>query len=64
MVMGSSSGATAESFLLPLILGISVVTFILTATLALSPTDDEIRSEADLMDRIDKYRAQARLIAR
>lgn len=61
MVMGSPGGATAESFLLPLILGISIVTFVLTATVALSPTDDEIRRESDLMDRIDKFRAQTRL---
>jgi NO-binding membrane sensor protein with MHYT domain len=61
MVMGGSGGATAESFLLPLILGISVVTFVLTATVALSPTDDEIRSETDLMARIDSLRSEARL---
>ncbi len=56
MVMGGSGGATAESFLLPLVLGISIVSFVLTATIALSPTEDEIRSEADLMDRIDRLR--------
>jgi len=56
MVMGGSGGATAESFLLPLVLGISIVSFVLTATIALSPTEDEIRSEADLMDRIDQLR--------
>jgi NO-binding membrane sensor protein with MHYT domain len=61
MVMGGTGGATAESFLLPLILGISIVTFVLTATISLSPTDDEIRSESELMERIDKLRSQARL---
>ena len=61
MVMGSSGGATAESFLLPLILGISIVTFVLTATVALSPSDEEIRSEAALMERIDKLRSETRL---
>ncbi|HTP16364.1 MAG TPA: MHYT domain-containing protein [Streptosporangiaceae bacterium] len=45
-------GATAENFLLPLILGISILNFILTATIALSPNDDEIRADADLMQRI------------
>src|SRR5580698_5018984 len=34
MVMGGSGGATAESFLLPLILGICVVSFISIATIA------------------------------
>jgi NO-binding membrane sensor protein with MHYT domain len=64
MVMGGPGGATAESFLLPLILGISVVSFILIATIALSPTDDEIRTETDLMDRIGKLSSGARLRAR
>src|SRR5580692_11749619 len=44
MVMGGSGGATAESFLLPLILGISVLSFISIATIALSPNSDEIRT--------------------
>jgi NO-binding membrane sensor protein with MHYT domain len=61
MVMGGSGGATAESFLLPLILGISLVTFVLTATVALSPTDDEMRRETDLMAQIDRLRSDARL---
>ena len=34
---------------MPLVVGISVVAFILTATLALSPDDEEIRAEQDLM---------------
>jgi NO-binding membrane sensor protein with MHYT domain len=59
MVMGGGGGATAESFLLPLILGITIVSFVLTATITLSPTEDEIRSEADLMDRI-RLRSDAR----
>jgi NO-binding membrane sensor protein with MHYT domain len=45
-------GATAENFLLPLVIGISVLAFIMTATLALSPTDDELREDAALMARI------------
>lgn len=61
MVMGGSGGATAESFLLPLILGICVVSFISIATIALSPTGDEIRNENELMDRISKLDSQARL---
>jgi NO-binding membrane sensor protein with MHYT domain len=61
MVMGGTGGATAESFLLPLILGISIVAFALTAAVSLSPNDDEIRSEADLMERINRLRSEARL---
>jgi NO-binding membrane sensor protein with MHYT domain len=56
MVMGGSGGATAENFLLPLILGISILAFVLTATLALSPTGDEIREDAELMARIGASR--------
>jgi NO-binding membrane sensor protein with MHYT domain len=56
MVMGGAGGATAENFLLPLILGISILAFILTATIALSPTDEEIRSDAELYHRINGLR--------
>jgi NO-binding membrane sensor protein with MHYT domain len=48
----TGGGATAENFLLPLIIGISVLAFIMTATLALSPTDAEMREDAALMARI------------
>jgi NO-binding membrane sensor protein with MHYT domain len=59
----TGGGATAENFLLPLVIGISIVAFILTATLALSPTDIEMRAEAELLERIGQaaasYSAQA-----
>ena len=45
-------GASATSFLLPLILGISILTFVLTAVISLSPTEAEIREDAELMARI------------
>ncbi len=48
----TGGGATAENFLLPLVIGISILTFIMTATLALSPTDEELRADAALMHRI------------
>jgi NO-binding membrane sensor protein with MHYT domain len=48
----TGGGATAMNFLMPLVVGISVVAFILTATLALSPDDEEIRAEQELMQRI------------
>jgi hypothetical protein len=43
MLMG---GATAEGFLLPLIIGITVLSFGLTATIVLSPSAAEIQHEA------------------
>ena len=47
------NGASAEEFLLPLIVGVSVITFVLTATIALSPTEEELNAEAELMRRIE-----------
>jgi NO-binding membrane sensor protein with MHYT domain len=54
MLMG---GATAEGFLLPLIIGITVLSFALTATIALSPSATEIEHETELMERINRARA-------
>ena len=52
----AGGGATAENFLLPLLIGISIVAFIMTATLALSPTDAELRADAALLQRIEDIR--------
>jgi NO-binding membrane sensor protein with MHYT domain len=52
----ATDGATAGGFLLPLIIGISIIAFVLTAILTLSPTAEEIRAEEQLMDRIGKHR--------
>jgi len=49
MVMGGTGGATAESFLLPLIIGISVTSFLLSATVASAPTEEEIHYDAALL---------------
>jgi NO-binding membrane sensor protein with MHYT domain len=49
----AGGGATAETFLLPLLIGISILAFIMTATLALSPTHEEIRADAALLQRIE-----------
>jgi NO-binding membrane sensor protein with MHYT domain len=54
-------GPTAESFLLPLIIGIGVVSIVMTGVLVFSPTDAEIREDAELMARINA--ANARLAA-
>lgn len=52
----AGGGATAEGFLLPLLIGISILSFIMTATLALSPDDAELRADAALMQRIQAAR--------
>jgi NO-binding membrane sensor protein with MHYT domain len=53
----TGGGATAENFLLPLVIGISVLAFILTATIALSPNEQEMRAEQELLHRIQQARA-------
>ncbi len=55
MAMG---GADAAAFLLPLIVGVSVTTFVLTAAIALSPTAAEIPEDAELMRKIQGLQAQ------
>jgi NO-binding membrane sensor protein with MHYT domain len=49
---GMQGGASASSFLVPLIFGISVLTMVLSAVISLSPTEAEIRKENESMERI------------
>ena len=51
--MSSMAGSTAVSFLVPLLLGISLVTFVLTLTISLAPTEEEINADAVLQRRIE-----------
>lgn len=57
MVMGGGSGEKAQAFLLPLIIGIAVVSFVMTAGIALSPGADEIRYNSALLRRIEDSNA-------
>jgi hypothetical protein len=41
-----------SAFLLPLILGISIVAFLVTAIVTMAPTEEEMREDAALMERI------------
>jgi NO-binding membrane sensor protein with MHYT domain len=52
LILGGGGGATASGFLLPVILSLSVVAFLVCAAIALSPTEDAIRYDAALLDRI------------
>jgi NO-binding membrane sensor protein with MHYT domain len=45
-------GASGTAFLLPLILGITIVAFLVTTIVTLAPTEAEIREDAALMERI------------
>jgi NO-binding membrane sensor protein with MHYT domain len=49
MLAGMSGGVRAQSFLLPLIIGISLLAFALTVIISLSPTEAEMREDAALM---------------
>ena len=46
------SGATATSFLLPLVLGIAVFTFLATIVIMLAPSEDDIVADAQLARRL------------
>jgi NO-binding membrane sensor protein with MHYT domain len=53
-MLSMGGGVSATSFLLPLILGISVLTFLVTAVVTLAPTPEEMREDAALMERINR----------
>jgi NO-binding membrane sensor protein with MHYT domain len=50
MISGMQGGASAGAFLSPLILGISILAFIVTAIVSLAPTAEEIREDATLTE--------------
>jgi NO-binding membrane sensor protein with MHYT domain len=52
LTVNTSATASALAFLLPLILGLSMVGFIFSTVIALSPTAAEIMGEGELMARI------------
>jgi len=47
------SGATAATFVIPLLLVISLATFLLTLSITLTPSEDEIRADMDIRRRLD-----------
>jgi len=47
------SGATAATFVIPLLLVISLATFLLTLSISLTPSEDEIRADMDIRRRLD-----------
>jgi hypothetical protein len=48
----AGSGATPTSFLLPLVLGISVFTFLATIVIMLAPSEADIVADAQLAERL------------
>jgi NO-binding membrane sensor protein with MHYT domain len=49
MAAAMAGGVSAQTFLLPLIVGISLLAFALTVIISLSPTEAEMREDAALM---------------
>jgi NO-binding membrane sensor protein with MHYT domain len=54
------SGDSADSFLAPLLIGASVLTFLLSLIIAVSPNEDEIRADAILSQRLSSGATEAR----
>jgi NO-binding membrane sensor protein with MHYT domain len=52
LLVGGGGGATAASYVLPVVLVVSVVAFLAWAAVALAPTEDAIRYDAALLDHI------------
>jgi NO-binding membrane sensor protein with MHYT domain len=50
--MTTMPGLSAEGFLLPLLLGVSILTFLVTLLLALAPSEEEIREDTLLTERL------------
>ena len=57
--MGGPDSTTAQSFMLPLILGIGTLCFLVSAAIALWPGADEISYDAALLDHIGKRNQHA-----
>ena len=57
--MPGMSGASSDSFLLPLLLGISLITFLLTLIMILSPTEAEMREDAEFHHLLETLQVQA-----
>jgi NO-binding membrane sensor protein with MHYT domain len=52
MIIGGGGGATAASYVLPVVLGVSIAAFLAWAAVALAPTEDAMRYDAALLDHI------------
>jgi NO-binding membrane sensor protein with MHYT domain len=51
---GMTGGASASSFLGPLIFGVAVLTMVLTAAISLSPTEADLRKENESIERLTR----------
>lgn len=55
--MSAMAGATAFSFVVPLVIGLTVVTFVIALTVSVARTEDEIAEDAVFRRRIDEFEA-------
>jgi NO-binding membrane sensor protein with MHYT domain len=58
--MTGMSGASGDAFLLPLLLGITLVSFVLALMISVAPNEAEIRADADFNTRLEDLRRRAR----
>jgi NO-binding membrane sensor protein with MHYT domain len=56
--MSAMSGSTAFNFITPLVVGLTVVTFVIALAVSMAPTDDEIAADAAVQRRIDDLEAR------
>ena len=52
---GSVSGATAASFLIPLLAVTSLATFLMTLAISVAPNEEEIRADAEIRQRLESF---------
>jgi NO-binding membrane sensor protein with MHYT domain len=57
--MPMPGGATPVAFLFPLLLGISVLTLVLTLTITMSPSEEEIREDIAMRERMELLQQRA-----
>jgi NO-binding membrane sensor protein with MHYT domain len=55
----SGGGASPTAFLFPLLLGISVLTLILTLVISMSPSEEEIREDVAMRERMEQLQQRA-----
>jgi hypothetical protein len=54
--MAGMAGASGGAFLLPLLLGITLISFLLALLIGVAPTEAEIRADADFESRLEAMR--------
>jgi NO-binding membrane sensor protein with MHYT domain len=59
-MLAMGGGVSGTTLLIPLILGISILAFLVTTIVSLAPSEAEVREEAELMDRISALSRELR----